>query len=856
MSGHTDKKRSKLKATIAIIVIFAVAAAVIFLISEEQLGKIENVYDDDQRSTLWPLLITLIATMLGSLITSYVFLKEALDRTSDEKTYYSVVIREYREKTMRSLWLYMLTSLALMGIVICLYSMFYFMHIRSRNEVRIILILSYGVCMIGSAWFLNKCIDIDRGLHKTADKLLKIQIKEARKLLGTLKDKREQMLRDSSVNESFDELIGRITSGAESTEAWLQIEDETAAKSINKKKFINRFSEWEKILFCLAENGEGFLHRQSMAERVRFAVEHGETVYGATDVEQNDAGDHSWGENTPYVNVSGIKQALKIDGAGFCDAYYLLSEIRNLLQVQMETAPRKEAEPLKENEIGTLFLFFLMQLSLYVFCMLPKLEVFFPSGKFSFIDFYGIRFEASSFRTSLFDSCLFVRNRIKDCNFGMASFNNCEFYYTSSEDCSFTNTLFERCFFHNAKFENVDFTGAVLKNCDLKRTQFESVVLANVTLAEAVLGKNNFSSSQLTDITVTLKQETDKELKQDTDKDMKECGFAASVLERVNLEIFPEKDYREVFRRIWVEAKREKADLLEERNCCYGQNGLMMQRTWGKIAEEAVLKMNQCDFTGAVLTDIAFYRVCMEQSVFVKMQMDSIKIYACDMHGCIMEQANLREGRICAADFRSAVLADAIFYKSRCRLVNFEDSDMNKLHASAARFSLCSFERSDCSKIDLTMAQVKKSSFQDVILKDAEMTRAFFSQVSFVNCIASGMLSSYSTFKECIFKNAFLGQSSFNYSKFFNCSFAFASFADSTVSGARFESCDFKETNFNNTCFIGVTFKDSKNLDVDSFKGARFINPVFEGTDEFFDRILLKNKIEVRRTKESDTGES
>ena len=394
MSGHTDKKRSKLKATVAISVIFAVAAVVIFLISEEQFAEISKV-DDDQRSTLWPLLITLIATMLGSLITSYVFLKEALDRTSDEKTYYSVVIREYREKTMRSLWLYMLTSLALMGIVICLYSMFYFMHIRSRDEVRIILILSYGVCMVGSAWFLNKCIDIDRGLHKTADKLLKIQIAEARKLLVTLKNKRERMLWDSSVNAGFDELIGRITIGAESTEAWLQIEDETTANRINKKKFINRFSEWEKILFCLAENGEGFLHRQSMAERVRFAVEHGETVYGATDVEQNDAREHSWGNNPPYKNVFGIKQALKIDGAGFCDAYYLLSEIRNLLQVQMETAPRKETEPLKENEMGTLFLFFLMQLSLYVFCMLPKLEVFFPSGKFSFIDFYGIRFETS-----------------------------------------------------------------------------------------------------------------------------------------------------------------------------------------------------------------------------------------------------------------------------------------------------------------------------------------------------------------------------------------------------------------------------------------------------------------------------
>ena len=846
MSGHTDKKRSKLKATVAIIVIFAVAAAVIFLISEEQFSEINKV-DDDQRSTLWPLLITLIATMLGSLITSYVFLKEALDRTSDEKTYYSVVIREYREKTMRSLWLYMLTSLALMGIVICLYSMFYFMHIRSRDEVRIILILSYGVCMIGSAWFLNKCIDIDRGLHKTADKLLKIQIAEARELLVTLQQKRDQMLRESSVNESFDELIDRITSGTESTEAWLQIEDETEKSRINKKKFINRFSEWEKILFCLAENGEGFLHRQSMAERVRFAVEHGETVYGDTDVEQNDARAHTWGKNSPYKEVFRIKQALKIDGTGFCDAYYLLSEIRNLLQVQMETAPRKEAEPLKENEVGTLFLFFLMQLSLYVFCMLPKLEVFFPSGKFSFIDFYGIRFETSSFRTSLFDCCLFVRNRMKDCNFGMASFDNCEFYYTSSDDCSFTNTLFESCFFHNAKFENVDFTGAVLENCDLKRAQFEGVVLANVTLTGASLGKNNFSSSRLTDITVTLAQD------EDGNREMKECGFASSVLERVKLDLFPEKDYRQVFPRIRTEAKKEKADILKERKCRYGQKDLMMQKTWGKVAKEAVFKMDQCDFTSAELTGIVFYRTCMEQSVFVKTQMDSIKIYACDMHGCIMEQANLRQGRIRASDFRSAVLADAIFYRSRCRLVNFEDSDMNKLHASAARFSLCSFERSDCSRIDLTMARVTESSFQDVILKEAELTRAFFTKVSFVNCIAEGMLSSYSTFKDCIFKNAFLGHSSFNYSEFFNCSFAFASFADSTVSGARFDSCDFTETNFNKTCFIGVTFKDSKNLNVDSFIEARFINPVFEGTDESFERALKEKGIEVRRT---DAGES
>ena len=46
MSGHTDKKRSKLKVTIAIVVIFVVAAGVIFLISEEQFDGINTVYDD------------------------------------------------------------------------------------------------------------------------------------------------------------------------------------------------------------------------------------------------------------------------------------------------------------------------------------------------------------------------------------------------------------------------------------------------------------------------------------------------------------------------------------------------------------------------------------------------------------------------------------------------------------------------------------------------------------------------------------------------------------------------------------------------------------------------------------------
>ena len=158
----------------------------------------------------------------------------------------------------------------------------------------------------------------------------------------------------------------------------------------------------------------------------------------------------------------------------------------------------------------------------------------------------------------------------------MASFNNCEFYYTGSEDCSFTNTLFESCFFHNAKFENVDFTGAVLKNCDLKRAQFEGVVLANVTLTEAVLGKNNFSSSRLTDIEI--------ELKDGADTRMSECGFVSSVLERIKLKLFSEKDYRKVFRLIWTEAGEEKAVLLKERAYSHRESKYLLKKSWQKKA--------------------------------------------------------------------------------------------------------------------------------------------------------------------------------------------------------------------------------------------------------------------------------
>ena len=71
---------------------------------------------DDQRSTLWPLLVTIAVTMVGTLITSYIFMKDSLDRTSEEKPYYREAIQRYRKEIVKLLWFYVRIVLILMEL--------------------------------------------------------------------------------------------------------------------------------------------------------------------------------------------------------------------------------------------------------------------------------------------------------------------------------------------------------------------------------------------------------------------------------------------------------------------------------------------------------------------------------------------------------------------------------------------------------------------------------------------------------------------------------------------------------------------------------------------------------------------
>ncbi len=80
----------------------------------------------DQHSVLWPLLLSIIVALLGSVITTYTFLKTSLDRTIDEKPYYRTVIKEYRENTMKRLWRNTVWVIALIILVIGFYILLYY----------------------------------------------------------------------------------------------------------------------------------------------------------------------------------------------------------------------------------------------------------------------------------------------------------------------------------------------------------------------------------------------------------------------------------------------------------------------------------------------------------------------------------------------------------------------------------------------------------------------------------------------------------------------------------------------------------------------------------------------------------
>ena len=809
---------------------------------------------DDQRSTLWPVLASMVITMLGSLITTYVFLKEALDRTVDEKPYYGVVINEYRTRIMKHLWRYLVAIFILMAFVIIMYSVFYFGKIRTNKRFRIIIVALYVISMVYSGVVLRKCIDINKGLFTTAKQLIKARTAKSRELL---------QMKPEKIREIHEETVGQD----ERMEKWLQVELRDASYSMDKEKFVSRFSEWERFLMLLLEDSKGFLKEKSITERITTAVMDGMKIFEQDeDMEKQDANANGWSMGA-YQKIRSYQEKNYIGKEMFCSMAMLLSEYRDLLKVQMETGQNERTVFYIEdasNELAGLFALFILELSTNVFRILPKIEIFLPAGRFQCANFYNTRFENSAFRSASFKDSVFSRSKISNSNFGMALFQNCEFFSVDSRNCSMSNVLFDLCNLRESIFEDVDFTGAYVKKCNLEKAVFHDCILSNMEIEESKFYQNNFTNSKIWNITL-------RDIPGET---FRECDFSDSDISNVRICIKKEKRKWKSPDRAHTLESRKYLEFLAKEDIADSfwsdQETITDIRTavndfqlggrffrgfriegeirekkrnrtrcvWSDVEEEAVIIVCESVFKNAKIRDARFYRVNLDQSVFTYADMKGAYFLSVHMPGCILDGANLRESLLWAVNLQSAVLTDAILFKAVCKMVNFEDAALSKIHASKAEMFYCSFERSDCSGIDLTKALIDNCSFRDAILTNGELTDARFCSVDFENCIADGMLSAYSIFTECTLRNAYLKESCFNYTVFRACDFSLANFNDSTVTNVEFHDCNFEESNFRRTCFVNAYFSGNMKMKAELFDGCTFIRPKFMGSNKGFEEEL------------------
>jgi uncharacterized protein YjbI with pentapeptide repeats len=836
---------------------------------------------DDQRSTMWPVIISMTVTLLGSIITTYVFSKDTLDGILDERPYYREVIIEYRRKTMFWLRLYIGFAAISVSLVFVLYFVFYFQEQRFPDCVRIFV---FGLCLaIGavSIFLIFRCIYPEKHLQECAEEQLN-----------------EMMSQMKTYTRYGHTAVLLPDVQTISLASWLQIEEESGAGAISYRKFISVFSKWEQLLVLLAQQQpDGGSASMTLSQQIEFTIGTGLHAYRKEadgtprdSFEWIDARQNGWFlhvcreiiaceeslERSAQTLVSGQRLgAAKEAGMDthpsaldcFMDEYLFLARYRDLCKVildRVEDDAQKEGDdPFRnimdrkrdnggDQNLAKIFYLFLAGLFTQALRTAPTIRLFFPAGVFMAADFYNIRINDSLFRSSNFQHSIFARAKIKDSNFGLSRFEQCNLYGADCRDCTFTNTFWKDCFLESTLWENVDFTGAELKQCRLRDARFHNIVLQNSCLLHPALGGNDFLDSRLEKIELVLSWNCGH-------IDIQNCNFSNSILSGIVLRLngtpkpfssrFPslkaEMD-RPDLREFLLTGGQKKEDVFSKRmdafslppDLFFPSAGAEVQgykSVWKDIEKNTAIRMDGSVFQNACLITPCFYRTSLTQSILNGAQMDAARIFGTNLFGCIMPEANLLGSRLWAVVLQSAVLTGAIFFRSRCKLVNFEDAALQNLHASEAEFHGCSFSRSDCSHIDLTRAAIRNSAFADSVLTGAELTGAEFSSVRFDNSVANSMLATYTTFRHCYMGGAGLRGSSFNSAAFEDCNFRLADCSDSVIANVTFKRCSFAGCNFKNTRFISVKIEDCTCLETAEFEGALFINLELKGENRLLE---------------------
>lgn len=796
-------------------------------------------YSGGSWEIVWPVIVSTMIAIFGTLVTSYVFLKDALDRKIDEKPYYGKTIKRYRQGKVNMLLWY---SIMFIGVSCYL---ILFQNAGDSKEESILYdgflymgILMVVVLLLLSVLFLRQCLNIDRAIYVCACGILEDLDEEVENKWKGMKNDWETFICNYIGQREYDKDILEFL---EVNEDGKQLNGRSRWKGLDEGKFVIKFSEWEKFILAFLDKSSGFQSGQEVEQRMAIAAGYIENLGIIQKIEQDDAKCHKWGY-CAYATLLRYEELIEgsVDIQDFLDIYRMLSDYRDTLQVMQDNQGKtgkkfflfkifEKVETEKDNAV-ILYMLFLLRFYSSVRCLitLPKIEIFYPLAKMYHVDFYNVRFENSSLRASLFYETVFVRAKMVGCNMALGRFEKCNFYNADFRDCSLGNSIFESCLMTGMIWSNVDITGSEFKDVDLSQSTFENAILVNVEFHNGTFDYVNFIDCKLGEV----------DFYNIYHGSLKHSSFEKSILNDVcfnhsEAEIEIPDPYKAYAADCFVDLGVEKTDGPKKRKVC---------DIW-KTLEEAkrIIDMSSSSFLDVVAEKIRFENMALDAAVFTRANLQGSTWRNVYMKGCIMINANLTDSKLEYNDMSSCVLKNAVLYKAKLRLINMQDSNLSDCHASECNCTEGMFDKSDMSRIDLTKSHISNSSLRDTILTEAELTNAEFRNVIFENCNGRGVLSSYSYFENCDFTNAFLSESNFNYTIFNSCNLSLAGMSGSTIEEAEFESCNFENSNFRNCIFIRVKFYENSNMSEEIFDGSTFIQCDFEGSNEMWQRVFRNN---------------
>ncbi len=814
------KNNESLKKVVKIIIWSIVMMLLVQIIRTIRSHVMYGAYTNDSWELVWPVLVSTLIAVFGTLVTSYVFLKDALDRTIDEKPHYAKVIERYRQEKINALMWYSIVFIGVSCYLILFQSAVEME--KPYNCLLYIGILVVACLLVFSVHFLYQCINIDRTIYKSAQETLaELDIKI-----------QEQWMQ---MNTEWKEFIDRyVKERDESIQAFLEVEAEEA-EEIDERKFIVKFSEWEKFILAFIDRTSEFQSGQSAEERILIATGYIDKLGVIQEVEQVDAKEHGW-KQYAYVDIQRYKEWMKdkMSMDDFLKIYRYLSDYRDALQVSMDKRVFFMGGQMKkrEREADILYLFFLLRFYSSLKCLvtIPRVELFYPAVRMHNVDFYNVRFENTSFRASSFSGVVFTRINMVGSNMALSKFTDCNFYNADIRDCSLGNSRFEKSLMSEMILSYVDVTGSEFDHIDLEGSTFVDAVIGNVEFRGCSFRYTSFINCKLSQVN----------FEKVSGRCFIHCSFERSIMSGVS---FHQECNELQIPEQYLSCNENYFQNLEVESQNNGRRQRKNPDIWEglKVFARSNLDMRASFFEKVSAENIEFHNMALDSSVFSGADMQKSCWKNVYMEGCVMGGINLTEARITYVDMESCAMTDAVLYKTKFRLVNLQNSGLAGCHASESEWKCCILDKSDVSRIDLTKSKVEYSSFRDTIITGAELTNACFKEVIFENSNGQGLLSSYSYFEKCCFVNAFLPEANFNYTYFVECNLKLASLAGSTIAEAGFEACDFENSNFRNCCFIKVSFRNSRNVCPEIFEDSMFINCLFEGGDEEWGSIITGN---------------